>query len=110
VSVLDELKSKPWFPWAVGGGVILWRSNWGLAFVSGLSCLRGDPSEEAAWPIRFPRTRSWQRFGSREDGAVFRLGCETQQSTGIIYPLSSIFIISSITGDGYERICGATFQ
>jgi hypothetical protein len=73
VSVLDELKSKPWFPWAVGAGVLLWRSNCGPAFVSGLSSLKGDPSEEAAWPIRFPMTRSRQRLGCREDGVRFGL-------------------------------------
>ena len=31
MSVLDELKSKPWFPWAVGGGLVLllfWLLFW----------------------------------------------------------------------------------
>jgi hypothetical protein len=31
VSVLEELKSKPWFPWAVGGGLVLllfWLLFW----------------------------------------------------------------------------------
>jgi hypothetical protein len=27
VSVLDELKSKPWFPWAVGAGVMCFFSG-----------------------------------------------------------------------------------
>jgi hypothetical protein len=63
VSVLDELKSKPWFPWAVGAGVIV--------FLSGFS---SDP-QRRPFDMSFKATAA-------NDGYSFKVHSNLQATDG----------------------------
>jgi hypothetical protein len=59
VSVLEELKSKPWFPWAVGAGVILflfWLHFWSTPGPGplGTDPLRLPPDIRKVWIVDHP--------------------------------------------------------
>jgi hypothetical protein len=63
VSVLEELKSKPWFPWAVGAGVILflfWLLFWSTPGPGPLGTNRGAKGKEQKEGLYDLKIGSWQ--------------------------------------------------
>src|SRR5919106_2890661 len=63
VSVLEELKSKAWFPWAVGAGVILflfWLLFWSTPGPSPLGTNRGAKGKDQKEGLYDLKIGSWQ--------------------------------------------------
>src|SRR5262249_61624489 len=63
VSVLEELKSKPWFPWAVGAGVILflfWLLFWSAPGPGPLGTNRSAKSKDQKEGLYDLKIGSWQ--------------------------------------------------
>ena len=63
MSVLEELKSKPWFPWAVGAGVILflfWLLFWSTPEPGPTRTSRGTKGKEQQEGLYDLKIGSWQ--------------------------------------------------
>jgi len=63
VSALDELKSKPWFPWAVGAGVILfffWLLFWSTPEPGPMRTTRGPKGKDQKEGLYDLKIGSWQ--------------------------------------------------
>src|SRR5713226_338674 len=63
VSVLEELKSKPWFPWAIGAGVILflfWVLFWSTPEPGPIRTTRGTKSKDQREGLYDLKIGSWQ--------------------------------------------------
>lgn len=63
MSVLEELKSKPWFPWAVGAGVILfifWLLFWATPEPGPMSTSRGAKAKDQKEGLYDLKIGSWQ--------------------------------------------------
>ena len=61
--VLEELKSKPWFPWAVGAGVILflfWLLFWSTPEPSSTRTPRGPKGKDQKEGLYDLKIGSWQ--------------------------------------------------
>jgi Bacterial conjugation TrbI-like protein len=63
VSVLEELKSKPWFPWAVGAGVVLflfWLLFWSTPEPGPMRTTRGAKGKDQKEGLYDLKIGSWQ--------------------------------------------------
>jgi conjugal transfer pilus assembly protein TraB len=63
VSVLEELKSKPWFPWAVGAGVMVflfWLLFWSTPEPGPMRTRRGTKGKEQQEGLYDLKIGSWQ--------------------------------------------------
>jgi hypothetical protein len=63
VSVLEELRSKTWFPWAVGAGVILflfWLLFWSTPEPGPMRTSRGTKGKEEQEGLYDLKIGSWQ--------------------------------------------------
>src|SRR5215813_10358111 len=63
VSILEELKSKPWFPWAVGAGVIVflfWLLFWSTPGPGPLGTNRGAKGKDQKEGLYDLKIGSWQ--------------------------------------------------
>jgi hypothetical protein len=68
VSVLEELKSKPWFPWAVGAGVMVflfWLLFWSTPDPGPTRTTRNPKAKDQREGLYDLKIGSWQnRVGS----------------------------------------------
>ena len=63
MSVLEELKSKPWFPWAIGAGVILfifWLLFWSTPGPGPIGTNRGPKGKDQKEGLYDLKIGSWQ--------------------------------------------------
>jgi hypothetical protein len=63
MSFLEDLKSKPWFPWAVGAGVlvlIFWLLFWSTLDPGPMSTSRGTKGKDRKEDLYDLKIGSWQ--------------------------------------------------